>query len=476
MRAGPHFFPARFIGALAVGTAGFSIIAACAFSWTTPQPGTVLAGEYPAKATGSIYADAEDRSAFLLFATLTHATSDKADTPTPDWDAWSTKADVGLPDDGAGIKSSDSQHAGLIAMEFPTQIVSSFVQKSSAEFSEKGREHGLIENYAQAPQLASVLFNPQAAKSVVNNMLYSAPTFQNLIVALNHQMLFGADRHLPGGSFAEGSIAIKLIWEIVPKQHKRLLRFYDPAHPYYFDSTQQQLQYPLGWKTKYVLDVDHPTEPCPLQLQSDDPDKPAQLIPIKCLYAIPIAKGDTQALKELSGDSLELLGGAEEVNYGDVYAVLVGVHIMRLTRERPQWEWMTFYWTNTDNGQGWKSPWRFFNMMSTDALRDEAYKGHQYCYSPYLEGYKDGVNANCLNCHRLAAYGQENLLAKALDLAKGDPTPDQRRALEEDYFTNAVQTGFIWSLSTSQPGPETEAHKRFARELMQVLETELTIR
>ena len=469
MKASPHFFPAWSIGALAVGTAGLSIIAACAFSWTTPQPGTLLAGKSQAKATASVLADAEDRSAFLLFATLTHATSDKTETPAPDWETWSTKADVGLPDDGAGIKSSDSHHAGLIAMEFPTQVVSSFAQKSSANFPEKGWERGFIENYAQAPQLASVLFNPKATKSVVNNMLYSAQTFQNLIGGLNHQMLFGADRHLPDGSFAEGSIALKLIWEIVPKQGKRLLRFYDAAHPYYFDSTKQLLQYPSNWKTEYVLDVDRPTESCPLQLPSDDPDKPAQLIPIKCLYAIPIAKGDTQALKELSGDSLELLGGPGEINFGDVYAVLVGVHIMRLTPERPQWEWMTFYWTNTDNGQGWNSPWRFFNMMSTDSLRDESYKGHQYCYSPYLEGYKDGVNANCLNCHRLAAYGQQDQLAKALNLAHDDPTPDQRRAVEEDYFTNAVQTGFVWSLSTSQPGPETEAHKRFALELEQTL-------
>jgi hypothetical protein len=141
---------------------------------------------------------------------------------------------------------------------------------------------------------------------------------------------------------------------------------------------------------------------------------------------------------------------------------------MRLTRERPQWEWMTFYWTNQDNQHNWKSPWRYFNLMSTDKLRSEAFPGHQYAYSPYMEAIIDGIHANCVNCHRLAAYSPQNNAGRATaaaTLAAADPDPATRQTEEQQYFMESVQTGFIWNLSTSQNQAESEAHRQFASRL-----------
>lgn len=96
---------------------------------------------------------------------------------------------------------------------------------------------------------------------------------------------------------------------------------------------------------------------------------------------------------------------------------------MRLAPELSQWEWKAFYWTKQDNRQGWKNPWRYFNLMSTDKLRSEACPGHQYAYSPYME---DGTYANCLNCQTLPAYGPHDNADRATHaatMANADPDP-----------------------------------------------------
>lgn len=99
---------------------------------------------------------------------------------------------------------------------------------------------------------------------------------------------------------------------------------------------------------------------------------------------------------------------------------------MRLAPEFPQWEWKTFYWTKQDNRQGWKNPWRYFNLMSTDKLRSEACPEHQYAYSPYMEAVIDGTHANCLNCQTLPAYGPHDNADRATHaatMANADPDP-----------------------------------------------------
>lgn len=220
------------------------------------------------------------------------------------------------------------------------------------------------------------------------------------------------------------------------------------------------------WRYTYNLDFQDKND-CPENLP-----KNGETVPIGCFYSHHIKQGDSQALKQLTADGNEVVVNlSTDIKVTDVYAILVGVHVMRLTPERPQWEWMTFYWADSDNKQGWKSPWRFFNMMSTDKLRNEAFQGHAFSFNPYLEGPPDGIHANCLDCHRLASFNSVDNSGRAelgAERAAKDYCPNDRQDMERRFFDHAVQTGFIWSLSTSQDNAARSKHESFASALKSI--------
>jgi hypothetical protein len=95
-------------------------------------------------------------------------------------------------------------------------------------------------------------------------------------------------------------------------------------------------------------------------------------------------------------------------------------------------------------------------MKSTAAIREEEVKEHRFCFNPYLEGtHENGLYANCLSCHSLAAYSSVNnssLLATGKDtLGVRYPYPlTERRTDETSYFQHAVRTGFLWSVADNQ--------------------------
>lgn len=418
--------------------------------------------------------DEEDRSAYALFEALTHASVTEAGRG-PEWNHWMTKRDVQLPDDGSGMKAGNGQNAELVSMEFPTQVISRFSQLSAAgrsPASEHNQEQGaFLRDFAGAPQLASVLFSPKTAASILHNHLFDSQHLNAAIDGLDSAHLYGADRHLREGSLLERSMAVKLVWEILPNYDDKMwLRFYDDANRQYAYGVTDRLRDVSQWQTIYAVDTDHPG-PCQGDLPSNSFDPNPKHISLRCLYYHRIAKGDMAALRELSGDSGEIIGNQGEILLEDVYVVLVGVHVMRLTPERPQWEWMTFYWTNVDNGQGWRSPWRFFGMKSTDRLRNQAYTGHKQAFNPYLEGTNlQGMNANCLNCHSLAAYSSQSaaddMVSNATLIAGKDWGPDELRSKEERYFTSAVQTGFLWSLSAASSNSIESTRRQQFRKLL----------
>jgi hypothetical protein len=451
--------------ALAVFSAGALSVSLFAI-WVYPgigslHPENVLAREDSPTSTQPTVLDLEDRSAYSLFARLTHATASAG----PRWNHWRTKQGVGLPGDGSGMKPNASQDSDLSAMEFPTQIIHSFNESSNR----LDTQNGLLRGFLGRPELASVLFNPQAAQSIIDRRLFSKRRIQQISNMLDASLLVGEDRHLPDGSFKEGSIVVKLIWELIPSDDRAFISFYDANDQQFADDNGQSLNSVDRWQTYYSVNFNALSK-CTYPQPSSSSKTKILPISINCFYFRRIRKNDTAAWNELSNDAKEIvLNETASPGSEDAYAVLMGVHVMRLTPQRPQWEWMTFYWTNQDNHQGWKGPWRFFNMKSTDALRNQAFKPHQAAYNPYLEGTsEDGLNANCLNCHSLAAYGGNASLAKAVDLAKYDLVPDARQATEIDYFTGAVQTGFIWSLSESQSESERAEHQAFAKGLLDI--------
>jgi hypothetical protein len=405
------------------------------------------------------FLDEEERSAFNLFSELTHAMPNVSVRRNPVWNSWKTKCDVGLPDDCSGLAGLSLTHPDFFAMEYPTQTIHSYSHVPLDPIS----QDAYFAAYARAPQLASVLFNPSAVESIRRHHLESRSTLDRIIEDLDNSSYAGSDRHLPNGTFEEGSIAVKLFWELLPSNGKQPLRVFDDSILQTADPTTLTLPPVSSWQNTYKVNFKD-SIPCPDPLPTF-----GQSIPISCLYSNHIKRTDAKAIRQLTKDGRDVvLGDPSCIKSSDVYAILVGIHIMRLTRERPQWEWMTFYLTNQDNQRGWKNPWRYFNLMSTDTLRSEAFPEHRYAYSPYLEAIVDGTHANCLNCHRLAAYSPQDNAGRATAaaaLAATDPDPATRQTQEQAYFGEAVQTGFIWSLSTSQNQAEREAHKQFASQL-----------
>lgn len=420
--------------------------------------------------------DAEDRSALQLFGKLTHATSKGPASMNPEWNSWKTKCEVGLKSSCDNPTIHDRAHTDFFSMEYPSQVIGLF-EHAGHNFNEQNL---ILASYARTPQLASVLFNRYAADSIQDHHLGEKAKLDLEVAKLDHPMKLGATRALPENTFddrkGKESIIVKLIWELVPNDSSTPLRVYDhlmqPADPITY-----KLPPVANWSPNTQIDFNE-NHSCPEALTSTD-----NLIPIQCLYTFPIHKGDSQAIQQLSAEFRNVVTGMPAlVKAQDVYAVLMGVHIMRKTRQNPNWEWMTFYWTRDNNGQsGWKNPWRHFEVVSTNQLREElsaSQANHRNCYNPYLEGQLEpnGTHTNCLSCHSFAAYEKSNpgKVGTGTDSAHGlkEFTAGQRGGLESQYFVNSIQTGFVWSISTNQNQDNSKQRGRFFEALETYLKTE----
>jgi hypothetical protein len=281
-----------------------------------------------------------------------------------------------------------------------------------------------------------------------------------VIQQLDTQNLSGADRRLPARTFAFGSEIVKLIWEIIPDNGKAALRLYDPVSPPVLSGSLQLL--PIsGWQARYRIDPDkHMPCPSPPKLppygsaQSDVP------IPINCFYWFSINKNGNNGdpCSDLSQDIKVVWCKAATKQQGFL-VFLVGFHVMKFTPGSPDWIWSTYYWTRErnqmDNGRDWNAPWDHFHQMTTTAIRENA-GDHAISYSPYLEGQdNNGLKANCLSCHSFAAYAPSvDKVGSGTEHGREYPYPRAKRLLnEQDYFRDAVQTSFVWSISTSQNKP-----------------------
>lgn len=308
------------------------------------------------------------------------------------------------------------------------------------------------DGYLQAPQLASVLFNCEAAASVRRNSLGQKSMLDLTVTQLNAKGSKGADRHLPEGTFEVGSEIVKLVWEILPATQQFAL--FDPENVPIEAGTNQLFRVP-SWLSRYSLDPDT-SKSCPAALPPyGSPDQPVP-VPINCFYWFKVRGADN--CESLSKEVIQVWCQAPIENE-DFYAVLVAFHVMKLVATNPNWIWMTYYWTRNDNdaetgsGVKWAAPWRHFHEFSTTAIREEAPVGHKICFNPYLEGTDfNGVKANCLSCHTFSAYSPT--ASKVNDGTKrGAIYPyalSQRQSDERKYFAGSVQTGFVWSISTNQ--------------------------
>jgi len=172
------------------------------------------------------------------------------------------------------------------------------------------------------------------------------------------------------------------------------------------------------------------------------------------------------------------------------YLILVGVHVM--TRETPNWLWMTFWWSTEwwsshPNHANVRNRWMLFHANATANNTDPV-------ANPYLEGITSGMASNCLECHRHAVVhpgygsvagpsdliqyfsgvaGTDSDAALNFDPATSHPDglfpplkPEQIPSVARDingppcYFSAALQTHFLWTIALhSTSGPNLDPCK-----------------
>lgn len=416
------------------------------------ETGFVLASAEPAKNCSSVVLNApEDRFAWDEFASLVHPScvGKPVDGEHPEWLSWYNKCDAGL---AAACEDPPRKHSTLpvdeFAAEIPRQLMSDFNKIGKGE-----QQNKFLRDFSHAPQLDSVLFNPVATDSIRRSDLGRASSLDLVVQQLDMQNVSGADRRLPAGSFAFGSEIVKLIWEIMPDNGKEALPLYDSSNPPVLADSLQLLKQE-EWHTRYKIDPDR-DKLCPEVLPPYDPDH-APVVPIKCFYAFRIRTD--KSCPDLSQD-IQLVWCRAAVKEKNFLVFLVGFHVMKLTPGNPDWIWSTYYWTRetnkTESGHGWNAPWNHFHQATTTAIRENA-GDHAISYNPYLEGPQtNGLKANCLSCHSFAAYaGNVDKVDPGTTYGEEYPYPKANRLLDEHaYFRGAVQTGFVWSISTSQNKP-----------------------
>lgn len=433
----------RWISIAALLLASFAVHRA--HYWTA----TVHAGmSYPAVSGAKLPTDggpsaplaAEDNFAWEEFATLVHPQAPPG-AATPEWLAWTNKCDAGLT---AACKPPAPKQPGPKppdqgAIEFPRQLPEGF----------------------HLPVFDSVLFNPIAADSILRGNLGRASSLDLAIQTLDLQNLSGSDRRLPLGSFAFGSEIVKLIWEVLPDDKEEALRLYDPAKPPVAENGTQLLGI-SGWQARYRIErnvsgeIDQ-TKECSAPLQPYGTEDNPRSVPVKCFYSFSVQKNSCPFFNQDPQHPF-----CSPANTEKFIVFLVGFHVMKLTPGNPDWIWSTYYWTrdtneNENGGKKWNAPWNHFHQMTTTAIRENALPPHDICYNPYLEGQqKNGLKANCLSCHSFAAYAPnvDKLSGGGAEDGLTYPYSRAKRILDEqDYFRGAVQTGFVWSISTSQNKP-----------------------
>jgi len=406
--------------------------------------------------------DPDDQDAWQAFGALVHATQEfKDQKPAPVWVGWADKCDAGIASDCTLESPAKTRivSTDLRSMEYPNQVLARITASLGSGSGAQTRRNVLISQFVQAPQMASVLFDPTASECLLKLNLKSPASLKERICQLDNMKppATGIAREMPDGTFVTNSTAIKLIWEVVSDAGSAIslqqVRLYNPIkRP--VSAGGMNLKSVASWNP-VILDTRHPERPCPKTL---DPNGTS--FPISCFFYYHIGGPDDpytqQELAELNADGFNVVGGNDPDT--DSYVILVGVHMMRLLAGHPNWVWSTYYWTAENNNQpGWEAPWNHFHMMTTSTMRDDSKPlnaPHNVCFSPYLEGTvpPNGLTANCLNCHTFAAYSPEGS-KQAAGVTFGEQykfLPPDIQAAEDSYFKGSVQTAFMWSIANSQ--------------------------
>jgi hypothetical protein len=398
--------------------------------------------------------DAEDDFAWKEFEALTHASDSSVNRVDPEWKSWLTRCESGLKlfcDDEHFALQTINVHSPVLspeirALDIPTQTL------ATSQLHDSG-EGTFSASNPDIPELSSILFNPLASQALKQAQLGEESILKLAVEHADREHKTGIERALREETFPAGSTIVKLIWYVIPSNQNEgvPVKLYSLKDAKVDTSAKvpETLNKIRDWKSRYFVYQENGSVKCPdLTLSKDASTR----IPASCFYHFSIPASSPHDSK--NKDIVQPKAGMQQ----PAVALLVGFHVMTLTAGNPNWMWMTFYWTpETTSDAGWRSPWDHYQMKSTAAIREEEKQEHRYCFNPYLEGTNPrGLHANCLSCHRLAAYSsspsQDPTFAQGNNVLAPEEyeSAAQRRKEQVEYFQHSVQTQFIWSIADNQ--------------------------
>jgi len=373
----------------------------------------------------------------------------------PQWESWKDKCEVHLLDDCGqtheGKKPPPQFHIDR-SVQIPPQV--EFANEVLRLDSDKKKPAEVDE---KNPVLQIVYYNDAAAASILNQRLFSGTILEDRRKQLIQNEVSISDLTVP--DFDPGSVIVKTIWQAI---------FPDPS-----TSTGYKIFFTFNNGAKVMDDVFphqlHPMVDWPFALvDTTDREKCSQSKDSKGIYIYTLG---CFLFHEISPKELDNIPEAIIPSLAHplcmskkCYLLFMGTHIM--TRETPNWVWMTFWWTNEGRPASISNKWDFFeakasiNNQFSDADQC-SHKNQQstanrfsinpFCSiaNPYLEGPTSGMDPNCLDCHRFAAYNPAFKVETAIRKFGVNASLAHSQNLQEPlcYFKDSLRTHFLWTIA-----------------------------
>jgi hypothetical protein len=390
----------------------------------------------------------------------------------PVWQTWYTKCDVHLAlEDCPPAATVGVSRLGPItsSLEISPQTILQLEQlmefalknqADEAQESEKATEavQSFLDAQRRHPQLASVFFNRPAANHILENKLYEGQTLDRIHCERTVSRSFKSESEIP--PFPRRAVVVKAAWELVRLDAGYLttpVHVWNPKLQASFQIQDNKLGSSEDWLNPVRIDT-NPSHKC------EDGKDYDGVAPLDCFFAFPIDKD------LITQDLIKLVGEFINVPHtpGKYYLVLMGLHVM--TKEAPDWLWATFWWHNHPNHPDYGSDrpprsvlrgnhWRHF-LMNTTLSRMTPIDpppqggGPKICFNPYLEeDQKNGVVSNCIQCHRHAAYSNEDKTIEGQQLGltwRDGKTPPRPTPRDPHYFDDVLRSDYVWSIATTR--------------------------
>jgi hypothetical protein len=282
-------------------------------------------------------------------------------------------------------------------------------------------------------QMAFTLFNQELKDHTRSpeNKFYLKSSLQRINRAWPPQTPI-VDRKLK--DYPVKAMSLKAVWMAVKKQGLTPLPIWDGvervinAPPHDIDS----------WDRAILVDPSRKIIPAGEKKDTNLFGKPfpqSHVVPLTAFYHFSLTAAQASKFPDASE--------------GD-FAVLVAMHYT--TKEIPNWVWATFWWHDKPNEGPFaqdrpadtvlKGLWRNYLMnVSYDMdLPKEPDATPHAVFNPWLEArFPNGVNSNCMTCHRQAVWKEDNPRG-SFTITRGAPDPN------DPMFKDGTKADFLWSL------------------------------